>query len=129
VDLEVGGELDGLDGGDVLGIEHGQGQAAAATLQGQDVILAGGLGGQLGQQGRLDLDAVDVDVGEAEVLGDGGGQVAVRDAAALQRGLDEADALVGLQQDDPLQLPLAELARIYQGLFQAVDGGSSALIG
>ncbi|MBD3399174.1 MAG: hypothetical protein GF399_02450 [Candidatus Coatesbacteria bacterium] len=129
MDLEVGGELDGLDGGDVLGIEHGQGQAAAATLQGQDVMLAGGLGGQLGQQGGLDLDAVDVDVSEAEVLGDGGGQVAVGDAAAFQRGLDEADALVGLQQDDSLQLPLAELARIYQGLFQAVDGGPSALIG
>ena len=94
VDVVAGEELDVVDGEDVGRVAHGDDQRRAGAVdRHHQVLLGGGLGHQL-EHLRIDLEVLEVDGGDAVLLGEEAGQVRLGDGALLhQQGADAAAAL------------------------------------
>ncbi len=114
LDVVAGHELDVVHGEDVRRIGHGDRDRGSGLVDRQDVVLTGDVGGDHLDDAAVDLEVLEVDRGDAKLLGEALGDVLFRDKSELDEGLAELGARLLLNPQGFLELILRDQARFRQ---------------
>ena len=123
LDLQPGVKAQGLDAPGVEGIFSGHHEPLADLAQGQDIVLVGQVGGDLGQHLGGNLDILELDEGNAELVGEGQVYLILVDQVELHQDAPQVLApLPVLALQGQAQLAVIDQARPLEDLPQAGIG-------